>query len=69
MQVLGKTRKHLVAIVPCAPVAIVVSIVVALFLNVPLAAMELPVRYDAISADVRGRSNDSGYSRVFMDKH
>lgn len=69
MQVLGKTRKDLVALVPCAPVAIVASTAVVVFLNDPLAATELPVRYDVIATGIRVHSNDSGYRWVFMDEH
>jgi len=39
------------------------------FLNDPLAATDLFVRYDAIASGVRVHSNDPGYRWVFMDEH
>jgi hypothetical protein len=67
MQVHGKTRKDRVAIVPCAPVAIVAATAVVWFLTDSLAATELPVRYDAIASGVRVHPNDPGYRWMFMD--
>jgi len=69
MQVHGKTRKDRVAIVPCALVTIVAATAVVWFLTDPLAATELPVRYDAVASGVRGHSDDPGYRWVFMDEH